>query len=135
MRLTPAQIDTIQSTAQAVLTQRGNLAFAVLVGSRAAGTAHEGSDWDIAIQWSKSMSATDKLGATELLRQDLRHALQVNENQVDLIDLADARLAMCALVAEEGIPLHIADDLGWVRFLQNTWAQLEDNQWRSQHAA
>ena len=129
------QIDTIQSTAHGVLAQRAGLAFAVLVGSRAAGTAHEGSDWDIAIQWSKNMSATDKLLATELLRQDLRHALQVNENQVDLIDLADARLAMCALVAEEGIPLHIADDLGWVRFLQNTWAQLEDNQWRSQHAA
>lgn len=129
------QIDTIQSTAQGVLAQRAGLAFAVLVGSRAAGTAHEGSDWDIAIQWSKNMSATDKLLATELLRQDLRHALQVNENQVDLIDLADARLAMCALVAEEGIPLHITDDLAWVRFLQNTWAELEDNQWRMQHAA
>lgn len=135
MRLTSAQVGTVQSTAQAVLAQRGDLAFAVLVGSRASGTAHEGSDWDIGIQWSKSMPATDKLRATELLRQDLRHALQVSEDQIDLIDLVDARLAMRALVAEEGIPLHIADDLGWVRFLQNTWALLEDNQWRSQHAA
>jgi uncharacterized protein len=38
-------------------------------------------------------------------------------------------------VAEEGVPLWIGDDLAWVRFLQNTWAQLEDNQWRKHHAA
>ena len=40
MRLTPAEIHTIKSTAQAVLAQRGNLAFAVLVGSRAARQRH-----------------------------------------------------------------------------------------------
>jgi hypothetical protein len=42
---------------------------------------------------------------------------------------------MRALVAQEGLPLQINNDLAWVRYLQNTWAQLEDNQWRQQHAA
>lgn len=135
MRLTPAQIDTIPTTVQRVLGACASLSFAVLVGSRANGTAHEGSDWDIAIQWQVDQKGPDKLLATERLRQDLRQALQVRDDQIDLIDLADARLAMRALVAEEGQPLWIADDLAWVRFLQNTWAQLEDNQWRMQHAA
>ena len=135
MRLTPAQIDTITSTVQAVLAACAGLSFAVLVGRRANGTAHEGSDWDIALQWHADQKGPGKLLATERLRQDLRHALQVREDQVDLIDLADARLTMRALVAEEWQPLWIADDLAGVRFLQNTWAQLEDNQWRMQHAA
>lgn len=135
MRLTPAQINTIQSTVHAVLGSTSGLAFVVLVGSRVEGNARQDSDWDIAIRWSKLMSPLDKLGTTEELRQNLSRALQVADSQIDLIDLSDARLAMRALVAEEGVPLWIGDDLAWVRFLQNTWAELEDNQWRKQHAA
>jgi len=135
MCLTPAHIDAFPSAAQAVLAQSADLAFAVLVGSRANGTAHERSDWDIAIQWAPSLAGTDKWVATELLRQALRDPLQAGEDQIDLIDLADARLAMRALVAEEGVPVHMANDLAWVRFLQSTWSQLEDFQWRQQHAA
>jgi predicted nucleotidyltransferase len=135
MRLNLASIEAFPIAAQAVLAQSADLAFAVLVGSRANGTAHERSDWDIAIQWAPSLAGTDKWVATELLRQELRHTLQVREDQIDLIDLADARLAMRALVAEEGVPVHIANDLAWVRFLQSTWSQLEDHQWRQQHAA
>jgi predicted nucleotidyltransferase len=135
MRLTPTQIDAIQSTVHAVLGSTSGLAFAVLVGSRVEGTARLDSDWDIAIQWSTRMLPMDKLGTTEELRQSLCRALQVPDSQIDLIDLSDARLTMRALVAEEGVPLWIGDDLAWVRFLQNTWAQLEDNQWRQQHAA
>jgi predicted nucleotidyltransferase len=135
MRLTPAQIDTIKSTAQAVLERAMGLSFAVLVGSRANGTDHPDSDWDIALQWTALMADADKWVATEQLRQALRQALQVPETDIDLIDLADARLAMRALVAEEGLPLHIGNDLAWVRFLQSTWAQIEDNDWRARHAA
>ena len=135
MHLTPAQNQAIQSTVQNVLGASVGLSFAVLVGSRSQGREHPGSDWDIAIRWTPSLRGTDKLVATEELRQQLRHVLNVSEEKVDLIDLADARLAMRALVAEEGVPLYIRDDLAWIRFLQNTWAQIEDNQWRSQHAA
>jgi hypothetical protein len=94
-----------------------------------------GSDWDVAVQWAGHLAGTEKLQATEQLRQALRNALGVQEDQIDLIDLADARLTMRVLVAEEGITLHINDDLAWVRYLQKTWAELEDNQWRQQHAA
>jgi predicted nucleotidyltransferase len=135
MPLHPAQFEVIKSTIQPVLAKRGCIAFAVLVGSQATGGAHAGSDWDIAIRWSLPMAGEEKLIETELLRQDLRHALQVQEDQIDLIDIADARLAMRALVAQEGLELYIGNELAWVRFLLNTWAQLEDNWWRQQHAA
>ena len=135
MRLTPDQIETIKNAAKAVLGASDGLSFAILVGSQVSGAAHAMSDWDIAVQWSPTVGAVDKLVATEQLRQNLRHALQVNEAQIDLIDLAGARLAMRALVAEEGLPLFIGNDLAWVRFMQTTWAELEDNEWRHQHAA
>ena len=129
--LSPQGLPTLQNA----LAAQAGLAFAVLVGSRATGRAHAHSDWDIAIQWSKTLTAADRLLATEELRQRLCHALDVPEERIDLIDLADARLAMRSLVDEEGVLLHSRDDLAWVRFLQNTWAELEDNDWRRKHAA
>lgn len=135
MRLTPAQIETIKNAAKAVLGACDGLCFAVLVGSQASGTAHTLSDWDIAIQWAPTVGAVDQLVAKEKLRQKLRHALAVSEGQIDLIDLAGARLAMRALVVEEGLPLFIGNELAWVRFMQTTWAELEDHEWRQQHAA
>ena len=135
MRLTPAQIEVQNMLLTRTLAAQTGLSFAVLVGSRATGTAHLDSDWDVAVQWTRHLAGTEKLQATEQLRQALRNALGVREDQIDLIDLADARLTMRVLVAEEGISLHMSDDLAWVRYLQNTWAELEDNQWRQQHAA
>jgi hypothetical protein len=102
MPLLPAQFEAIKSTFnQCWLSE------------------HAGSDWDIATRWSLSMTGEEKLIKTELLRQDLRHALQVQEDQIDLIDIDDARLAMCALVAQEGLELYIGNKLAWVQFLLN----------------
>ena len=120
---------------QTALAAQTALSFAVLVGSQATGRTHAQSDLDIAIQWGRQVSASARMAMTEQLRQTLRLLLQVPEEKIDLIDLADARLTMRALVAEEGQPLCIVDDLAWIRFLQNTWAELEDNEWRRQHAA
>ncbi len=120
---------------QTALAAQAGLSFAVLVGSQVSGRTHAQSDWDIAIQWGRQVSASERVTMTEQLRQTLRLLLQVHEDKIDLIDLADARLTMRALVAEEGQPLCIVDDLAWIRFLQNTWAELEDNEWRRQHAA
>ena len=120
---------------QTALATHAGLAFALLVGSHATGRTHAQSDWDIAVVWKRSMPAQDRLIANEELRQTLRHTLNVPEDKIDLIDLADARLAMRAQVAEDGQMLYLADELAWIRFLQNTWAELEDNDWRSRHAA
>ena len=132
MRLTPQQAKAALS---GELSHTDGLSFAVLVGSRANGHVHEESDWDLAIQWAHHVTPLQRLEKTELLRQALSHAAQVSSEKIDLIDLANARLTMRALVAEEGQPLHLTDDLAWIRFLQNTWAEIEDNDWRRTHAA
>ena len=117
------------------LYQADGLAFAVLVGSRAEGSAHAHSDWDIAIQWVRTLSLTEQLRRTELLRHQLRLALKLDEDKIDLIDVSGAGLAMRALVAEEGKELVVQDDLAWIRFLSATWFELEDHYWREHHAA
>jgi predicted nucleotidyltransferase len=117
------------------LRQQTGLAFAVLVGSQRNGQAHAQSDWDIAVQWREELELMDKLTQTELLRHTLKKLLNIEEQQVDLIDIAHARLAMRALVAEEGQVLVMNDELAWVRFLKTTWFELEDHYWREQHAA
>lgn len=117
------------------LRQQTGLAFAVLVGSQRSGQAQAQSDWDIAVQWREELGLMDKLTQTELLRHTLKKLLNIEEQQVDLIDIAHARLAMRALVAEEGQVLVVNDELAWVRFLKTTWFELEDHYWREQHAA
>ena len=116
---TPSIPDPVRQTLQ----QQPDLAFAVLVGSRATGTQRPGSDWDNALQWAPTVDAHRALGATETLRRQLAHALQQSATAVDLIDLRRANLAMRASVAEEGQALHIANDLSWAQFLERSLAR------------
>jgi predicted nucleotidyltransferase len=117
------------------LRDEPELEFAVLVGSRATGTAHADSDWDIALQWSHQLDWLTVLGKTETLRRALAQHLNVAPTAIDLIELRRANLAMRASVAEEGLPLAGEDSLAWTRFLQRTWRELEDYYWDKQHAA
>ena len=56
------------------LLAQPQLDFAVLVGSRATGTAHDHSDWDIALQWAPQLDWLTMLSRTEtLLGQIVRH--------------------------------------------------------------
>ncbi|MDP1613357.1 MAG: nucleotidyltransferase domain-containing protein [Sulfuritalea sp.] len=111
---------------RAFLANQPALELAVLVGSRADGRAREGSDWDIAIQWPNALSLFDTLARGETLRRDLAAMLGVAEEQIDLIDLPTARLAMRAVVAEDGVPLKGEDSLTWNHFLARTWREIED---------
>jgi|SRR5450631_2926256 len=112
-----------------------NLELAVLIGSRATGTAHPDSDWDIAIRWSRGINFVQQLSDTEQLRRTLARTLAVSEQSVDLIDIPTARLTMRAVVAEEGVPLKGGDSLAWHRFLQRTWRELEEQYWEQTYAA
>lgn len=123
-----------QALVQILLTQP-QLVFSVLVGSRATGTAHANSDWDIALQWSPQLDWLTVLGATETLRRQLAEALHISPDNIDLIELRRANLAMRASVAEEGQPLTGQDTLAWAHFLQRTWRELEDFYWDKQHAS
>ena len=118
-----------------VLEAQPDLELAVLVGSRAEGRARDDSDWDIAIQWKRDLPLLDNLANTETLRRLLAAAIGVEEDRVDLIDLPGAKLAMRALVAEEGVPLKGEDSLAWNHFLARTWRELEAYEWEKEHAA
>ena len=118
-----------------VLAKHRDLELAILVGSRAEGHARPESDWDIAIQWKRELSLLENLSSTETLRHELAVALSLGDNDIDLIDLPRAKLAMRALVAEVGIPLKGEDCLAWNHFLGRTWRELEAYEWEKQHAA
>ncbi|MDM7323295.1 MAG: nucleotidyltransferase domain-containing protein [Gammaproteobacteria bacterium] len=120
---------------QQVLAQHEGLNFAVLVGSRAQGTARPESDWDIALSWALGIDWLERIARSETLRRALAHALGVAEDRIDLIDLDRANLAMRAAVAEEGCPLWGEDHPAWARFLRRTWRELEDFYWEREHAA
>lgn len=120
---------------QAVLQQFPAIELAVLVGSHANGQARLGSDWDIAIRWTRGLAPTERFMQSAALVQALAQALGVGAECIDLIDLQQARLAMRAVVAEEGIPLKGDGTLAWHHFLSNTWRELEEFDWRQRHAA
>ena len=127
-----------------------DLAFAVLVGSRADGTGREDSDWDIAVFWKagqrvepanaanpapdNARSSLANLGRHETLRRHLALALNRPESAVDLIDLRNTGLTMKALVVEEGKVLLVNDELAWAQFQTRTWRELEDYYWDRAHA-
>ncbi|MFZ5483259.1 MAG: type VII toxin-antitoxin system MntA family adenylyltransferase antitoxin [Pseudomonadota bacterium] len=108
--------------------------FAVLIGSRVEGGAHEHSDWDIAVLW-RSGEALERVGKHEVLRRALARLLDLEEARVDLIDLANSGLAMRAAVAEDGRLLYANDELAWAKYLIRTWRELEDYYWEQSHAA
>jgi predicted nucleotidyltransferase len=118
-----------------ILADIPHLELAIIIGSQATGKAHHDSDWDIAIQWARSLGFLEQLAATEQLRTKLSEALGVSYQMIDLIDLPTARLAMRAVVAEEGVPLKGGDSIVWHRFLQRTWRELEEHYWEQTYAA
>ena len=120
---------------QAVFDGEPRLEIAVLIGSRCRGTATDNSDWDFAIQWSPELGFEGVLAATERLRAQLAEALGTDVDRIDLIDLRSARLAIRAVVAEEGCLLTGDGSLAWSHFLLRTWRELEDWTWESTHAA
>ncbi len=117
------------------LANEPELELAVLIGSRASGTSQPTSDWDIAIQWSRSHDRFTLLGRTETLRRNLATLLQTTENRIDLIDMPSAGLAMRAVVAEQGTPLRGETTLPWYHFLKRTWRELEEYYWEKRRAS
>lgn len=108
--------------------------FAVLVGSRASGTAVPGSDWDIALRLQPGLSPLHELARLEELRSQIAATLQVDTTRVDLIHVPSTGLAMRERIANHGVVLSDPDGLPWLHFLQRTWRDLEDCYWDELYA-
>lgn len=117
------------------LNSEPQLEFAVLVGSRAAKTAQQKSDWDIALQWNAGLDWLEVLAKTETLRRKLAETMGIESEDIDLIELRRANLTMRANVAEQGLPLTGDNSLAWAHFLKRTWRDLEDFYWEQRRAA
>ena len=118
-----------------ILATKPALELAILIGSRANDSARPDSDWDLAIQWDRALGFVEHLAATEELRKELSVRLGLPVQEIDLIDLPTARLAMRSVVAEEGVILKGAETLAWHHFLQRTWRELEEQYWEKIYAA
>lgn len=115
--------------------RREELDLVLLIGSRIDGRARDDSDWDFAVQWKKSMLFEQVVEKTEALRGQLAKYLGTTADKIDLVDMPSARLAMRAVIAEEGLLLKGDNALPWSHFLLRTWSELEDFYWEKQHAA
>lgn len=93
------------------------------------------SDQDIALQWKAGFDWMAILSKTETLRRKIADATGVTPDKTNLIELRRANHAMCANVAESGLPLTGESTLTWARFLNRTWHELEDFYWEKNHAA
>lgn len=126
---------TTINTLSNYLATKPELELAILIGSRANGTDRPESDWDIAIQWIRGADFLTQLAETETLRRELAQLLSISESSIDLIDLPAARLAIRAVVAEEGLLLKGSNTLAWSRLLKRTWRELEEYYWEQTYAA
>ena len=129
-----AAINNMESLAHFFACQK-DIELAVLIGSRAGDRAKEASDWDFAVQWRRELPFAELLEHTESLRGQLAHQLQTTVDKIDLVDIPAARLAMRAVIAEEGMLLKGENTLSWSHFLLRTWGELADFYWEKQHAA
>lgn len=114
---------------------REDIQIAVLIGSQANGTSTETSDWDLAILWSNTLDQWKQLSHTEQLRNSLSETLKTSVENIDIIDMCQAGLAMREVIANEGLLLKGDGKLVWHHFLLKTWRELEDAEWFNNHAA
>lgn len=119
---------------QQCIANTPDVLFAVLVGSRANNSQTEHSDWDIAVLWRHG-PALERIGKHETLRHDLACHLAIPDDKVDLIDLSSTRLAMQAVVVEEGQLIWANDALAWAKYQIRVWRELEDYYRKKAHAA
>ena len=77
----------------------------------------------------------DRIGKHETLCHDLSGHLAIPDDKVDLIDLSSTRLAMQAVVVEEGQLIWANDTLAWAKYQVRVWRELEDYYWEKAHEA
>ena len=85
------------------ITERLNPAFIVLFGSFAKGTAHAGSDIDLAYFSRKELSTYERfIFASELA--------EMTGYEVDLIDIRQIDTVFSMQIFEQGIPIYTQDE-------------------------
>ncbi len=129
------QIDSRISGMQQCLLRHPEVILAALIGSRAKGLANDASDWDLAVMVNPALSPLARFETLQRLQFSLAEKAGIQVEQLDLVDLHAAGLAMREQVANHGILLKGENTLAWSHFLVRTWRELEEFAWERQHAA
>ena len=118
-----------------ILKSRTDIKFSILFGSRAKNSAHEHSDWDVALFFNDNSDTWENMGKKEEIRQQIAKALKIDAEMIDIVDLYQNSLGINATVVDEGVILSDQDSLALAYYYQSIWAKLEDFYWNSEHAA
>ena len=97
--------DIINNILRDTLKARTDIKFSILFGSRAKGSAHEHSDWDVALFFNDNSDAWANMGKKEDIRQQIAKALKIDGQMIDLVDLYQSSLGISATVVDEGVIL------------------------------
>lgn len=100
--------------------------FAVLFGSRAAGTARDDSDTDVAVLLTDDVLPSQYLDVQLRLVRCLSRASGVGD--IDLVVLNDAPLPLRGRVVGSGVPLYSADEPARVEYVSRTFREYVDVQ-------
>lgn len=130
-RVVQAQIDSEPARARlaARVAEASEVCFALLFGSRTAGTARPDSDWDLGVYLADSLAPEQRSAVRDRLVASIEP-----QDRVDLVVLNDAPplLAHRALLGEK---LLVRDEAAYVRFVVRTLAAAGDEAyWRELHA-
>ena len=101
--------------------RRHNVVLAYLFGSRAKGLERIGSDYDIAVLFSKPrVTVVDEIELT----LDIAKTLNIPPDKVDVIALNNADILLKARILREGIPIYMLNNELRMRWERGTYIQI-----------
>ena len=101
--------------------RRHNVVLAYLFGSRAKGLERIGSDYDIAVLFSKPrVTVVDEIELT----LDIAKTLNIPPDKVDVIALNNADILLKARILREGIPIYMLNNELRMRWEKRTYIQI-----------
>jgi predicted nucleotidyltransferase len=107
-----------------VLKRRPNIVAALLFGSRARGSAAEGSDFDIAILAERPLA----LEELEAIAAELAAALGAPADKVDVVDLRAAPNELLYKVIRDGKLLYASDEERFREWLRRSYVRVLDEE-------
>ncbi|MEA3252480.1 MAG: nucleotidyltransferase domain-containing protein [Pseudomonadota bacterium] len=132
----PDQTDRLQGLAE-LAAGNDEIAVLWLYGSRAKGTANEGSDYDLAVAFRTfEKDALERRLRPQLLAQTWQDELGLSEEQLSIVDINLAPLPLAHAVIRTGRVLRANDKLRLIREEQRITSMWEiDHQYHQRHYA
>ena len=106
--------------------------LAIIFGSQVTSKARYDSDFDLALLIRQN-NEYKRLGIKETIRNDISKVLGISTEKVDIVDIANAGLAITSTIVSQGKVLKGEGTLELSHFYIRTWALEEDFNMRLNH--